>query len=140
MVRDRREYNKEYYLKNREKALVERKKYYEENKEEVKNNNKEYEKNFIKTPKGKYSIQKRKATRRGIEWELTFEEWFKIWQDSGKWDFRGCNKNQYVMCRTGDIGSYSKDNVFIDTNSNNSLALNLKRDSYGRFLPNETSI
>lgn len=58
MVRDRREYNKEYYLKNREKALVERKKYYEENKEEVKNNNKEYEKNFIKTPKGKYSIQK----------------------------------------------------------------------------------
>jgi hypothetical protein len=133
--RDRREYKKQYYEKNRERFLEARKIYYENNKELVKETNKEYEKHYIQTAKGKYSIQKRKAKRRGIAWELSFEEWWTIWEASGKWSERGWGKDKYVMCRYGDIGAYSIDNVFIDTNSNNTKSMNLSRDTGGRFLP-----
>ena len=111
-------YNKEYYLKNKEKIAVIRR---------------AYEKKWIQTPKGKYSIQKRKAKRRKIEWNLTFDEWWNIWQESGKWDERGCNSEQYVMCRTGDIGAYELGNIRIDKAINNTLEIGLTRDQFGRF-------
>jgi hypothetical protein len=69
--------------------------------------------------KRKYTTQKSNATRRGVEFLLSFEEWCKIWEDSGKYEQRGRGKDNYCMCRFGDIGPYSVDNVYIDTNSNN---------------------
>jgi hypothetical protein len=71
------------------------------------------------TPKRKFYAHRCNARRRGIEFILTFEEWFQIWQDSGYWDQRGLGKNQYVMSRYGDQGPYSITNVFIQMNCDN---------------------
>jgi len=81
----------------------------------------EHVRNYQKTPKGKYAAQKGSAKRRGISWELTFDAWWKIWQESGKWDERGKAAEQYVMARKNDIGPYSMENVMIITNAQNSL-------------------
>lgn len=53
------------------------------------------------------------AYERGIEWELTYEDWLHIWQASGHFDDRGCCNGQYVMSRYGDIGPYAAYNVRI---------------------------
>jgi hypothetical protein len=66
-----------------------------------------------KTPKGKYIAQKRQAKQRGIEWQLTFDGWMDLWVQSGKWELRGTKRGQYVMGRRGDVGPYSKDNIYI---------------------------
>jgi hypothetical protein len=60
-----------------------------------------------------FNQQKSNAKRRGIAWRLTFEEWSKIWTDSGKWELRGRNSGQYHMSRPGDQGPYAVDNVRI---------------------------
>lgn len=69
------------------------------------------------TPSGKYSAQKYQAERRGVKWQITFDEWFSIWEVSGKWDERG--SDGYCMCRKGDVGPYHKDNVYIALASQN---------------------
>lgn len=97
------EKHREYYLKNRERILSLRA---------------ERERNWMATPRGKFSIQKRKAKQRKIPWELSFEEWWSIWEQSGRWDERGPNDG-YVMCRDMDTGPYAVDNVRIDSASNN---------------------
>jgi hypothetical protein len=69
-----------------------------------------------------YVTQKKRAKRRGIAWEfINFDQWWGVWQRSGHWAERG-NKdgNSFVMCRYGDVGPYSVDNVFIATCRENS--------------------
>lgn len=87
-----------------------------------------YIKKYQKTPKGKYIRQRSNAKRRGIEWLLTFEEWWEIWQLSGKWEQRGTSYNNYVMARKHDDGPYAKGNVAIIKQAANS------RFSYKRGL------
>lgn len=60
-----------------------------------------------------YACHKSKAKHRGIEFRLTYDEWYKIWKDSGKLELRGVGKGKYVMSRYNDIGAYEKNNVFI---------------------------
>lgn len=68
----------------------------------------------------KFSEQRRSADQRGIEWKLTFAEWWGIWKESGRWESRGNSRStSAVMARTGDIGPYSKDNVRIATLAEN---------------------
>lgn len=63
----------------------------------------------------KYIQQRRNATRlRGIEWRMTFAEWWRIWQESGHWHERGRGQG-YCMARYGDSGPYSPENVYICT-------------------------
>jgi hypothetical protein len=50
---------------------------------------------------------------------MSFEEYKKIWNDSGKWSQRGRKKDEYVLSRKNDIGHYEYDNVFIQTTSDN---------------------
>ena len=69
--------------------------------------------------KNKYSCQKSKAKHRGIDFELSFNEWWDIWQQSGKWEQRGFRKGQYVMSRKNDIGAYEVGNVFIQRAEDN---------------------
>lgn len=88
----------------------------------------EYSKMYEKSAKGKFVRQKSNARARGIEWNLTFEEWLKIWEDSGKWEERGRTANSYVMSRKFDNGPYSVDNVVIVTSKKNS------RDSFDMAL------
>lgn len=60
-----------------------------------------------------YAEQKRGAKQRGIEFKLTFEEWWEIWKPH--WANRGRNVGNFVMCRTMDSGAYEVGNVRIDT-------------------------
>jgi hypothetical protein len=84
-----------------------------------------YNKKSAQSPNFKYHVHKNGAKKRGIGFLLSFEEWWSIWEPF--WDRRGRTKDSLVMCRYGDTGPYAKDNVYIDTYSNNSkLAVQLK--------------
>jgi len=72
-----------------------------------------------KPPKYAYIKQKSQAKQRGIPFLLTFEEWWKIWLDSGKWKQRGIRLDQCCMARFGDIGPYAVGNVRICSVSEN---------------------
>lgn len=61
-----------------------------------------------------FTQQKVNAKKRGIAWELTVTQWWKIWQDSGKWAQRGRGQG-YCMGRHGDAGPYAVGNVYICT-------------------------
>lgn len=68
---------------------------------------------YKQTPLGAYCQQRNTAADRGIAWELNFEQWWRLWSDSGKWADRGRGVGKYVMCRRGDVGPYSAANAFI---------------------------
>lgn len=74
--------------------------------------------------KQRYFEHRQNAKRRGIPFELTFNEWLQIWQDSGKWDMRGKGKGSYVMSRIGDAGPYSVKNVYINSQEDNASLTN----------------
>lgn len=65
------------------------------------------------TPAYKFRQQRCSAAARGVEWQMTFDEWWAVWQASGKWHLRGARDGQYVMGRHGDVGPYAVGNVSI---------------------------
>jgi hypothetical protein len=65
--------------------------------------------------------QRDNAKKRGIAWELTFEQWRKIWEDSHHWKNRGRHTDEYCMARYNDVGTYEIGNVRILTNRDNHL-------------------
>lgn len=71
------------------------------------------------SPKGQYAKHKENARRRGVAFLLTFEEWWSLWEKSGRWNRRGNRKGCYVMSRCQDEGPYALGNVFIATFSAN---------------------
>lgn len=73
----------------------------------------------INKAKRAYKRQRDRAKIREIGWDFTFDTWMQWWIDSGVWDQRGKGTDQYCMCRIGDVGPYSPDNVFAGTNRNN---------------------
>jgi len=77
----------------------------------------EYLKKRYATPAAKYSAQKANAKFRKIEWNLTFTEWWGVWEPH--WDERG-NKGGAWLCRVVEPGPYSKENVYIGTAKTNS--------------------
>lgn len=62
-----------------------------------------------------------------ILWKLSFDDWFKIWQDSGHWEQRGVGLGKYCMSRVNDIGNYEVGNVEIKTMSENIIEGQLGR-------------
>lgn len=67
-----------------------------------------------------YSTQKGNSIkRRNIPFTITYEEWKEVWVSSGHLHEKGRKKGQYCMSRYGDVGPYSKDNVFIQLHSVN---------------------
>src|ERR1035437_8016006 len=62
-----------------------------------------------------FHYQRKKARKRGIRFLLTFAEWLKIWQDSGRLRERGRCRGEDVMSRPGDRGPYAVGNVKIVT-------------------------
>ena len=100
-----------------------------------------YHRDYGHSPYGKFIYARKNALIRNIEWKLTFDEWWKIWQDSGHWEERGADG--FVMCRKSDEGSYNIDNVYIahHTVNNSDAMINKKllRDpNTGRYIsPNE---
>lgn len=65
----------------------------------------------------RYAQHMLNAARRGIEFDLTFEEWWEIWEP--RWNERGRGTNQLGMCRTRDQGPYAAGNVRLDTPKGN---------------------
>lgn len=51
--------------------------------------------------------------RRGIEFLMTYEEWFGVWWRSGRIAEMGRKRGQYCMSRPGDRGPYAVGNVRI---------------------------
>jgi hypothetical protein len=66
-----------------------------------------------------YSSHKQHAAIRGIEWEFSLGQWWRVWKESGKWHLRGRHSGQYVMARFGDVGPYAPHNVEIKTCNEN---------------------
>ncbi|WJM80528.1 hypothetical protein [Pectobacterium brasiliense] len=73
-----------------------------------------------KSPLHAFLSQKRNAKNRGVEWRLSFWEWWSIWQESGKWESRGRGEGHFCMCRIGDAGAYDNKNVYIGSVVHNS--------------------
>jgi len=72
-----------------------------------------------KKPVHRFRMQRSNSRRRGIDWKLTFAEWWLVWHESGKWDERG--RGGYVMARHSDSGAYERGNVkIIKAGENNS--------------------
>ncbi|EXF45243.1 hypothetical protein BAY1663_02322 [Pseudomonas sp. BAY1663] len=67
-----------------------------------------------------FGWQRNHANFRGIEWKMSFWEWFSVWQESGKWEERGRGAGSYCMCRVGDEGAYELGNVYIGSIVHNS--------------------
>jgi hypothetical protein len=67
----------------------------------------------LKVAKRKFWDHRGNAKKRNIPFLLTFEDWCYIWEQSGKWDQRGCQRGKYVMSRYGDKGLYELGNVHI---------------------------
>lgn len=67
------------------------------------------------TVEGKYKAHKENATQRGVEFKLTFEEWWDVWKPHWKEVRQGV----VCMCRFNDEGAYELGNVRIDTWQNN---------------------
>lgn len=66
-----------------------------------------------------FETQRDNAARRGIGFELTFEQWCEIWESSGKYPQRGTLVGQYGMQRYWDSGPYRVGNVEIGTPTEN---------------------
>jgi hypothetical protein len=77
-----------------------------------------------KSPRGCFHKHKFNAKHRSVPFLFTFDEWWSVWDASGKWDQRGRGVGQYVMSRFGDIGPYSLGNVEIRLASDNTAERN----------------
>ena len=70
-------------------------------------------KGVVQQPTKAFYKQRGTAINRGIDWKLTLKEWWGIWEASGHWEDRGRGVQKFAMCRYGDSGPYSCENVFI---------------------------
>lgn len=71
------------------------------------------------SPLTQYVQQRVNSQRSSIAWEMSFAEWWQIWQDSSHYDKRGCGHG-YMMCRFGNTGPYRVGNIEIITGVQNS--------------------
>jgi len=69
-----------------------------------------------------YGYQKFGAKKRGISFELTFEEWYKWFLDQGvDRNIPQANAgSSWAMCRHNDTGPYKLGNIYLATMSQNS--------------------
>lgn len=83
-----------------------------------------------KLAKQRYNLKIRDALTREIDFLMSFDEWWDIWQKSGYYSDYGCRKGQYCMSRYNDVGPYHKDNVFIQLTTDNT-----KQGNIGKKFP-----
>jgi hypothetical protein len=67
----------------------------------------------FKDPKKAYLGHIANAKERGIDFKMTFAEWWQLWEPH--YEKRGRHSGGLVMCRTRDEGCYEVGNVRIDT-------------------------
>lgn len=64
--------------------------------------------------------QRATSKARGVEFNLTFEEYCEFWGDD--FDKKGIKRYDLCMCRYGDAGAYEVGNIYKDTNINNKMS------------------
>lgn len=79
----------------------------------------DYTSNEIKEAVKKFKAHRGQAVRRGIDFLLTFEQWYIWWQQTGHWHERGCRHYEYVMARHNDEGPYALHNIKCITHGEN---------------------
>lgn len=72
----------------------------------------------LKDPTLAYNAQRGNAKEREIGFEITFDEWWTIWEPH--YHLRGRGTNSLCMARQGDVGPYKVGNVYICTHLGNS--------------------
>ena len=77
--------------------------------------------NELRTVRKKFTDHRSNAKKRTIEFKLTFDEWWDIWQSSGHWENRGYGAGKYCMSRFNDQGPYEVGNVFVQLHTDNSI-------------------
>lgn len=65
------------------------------------------------TPMYRFLNARRTKIRTGIEWELTFPQWWRIWQKSGKYEDYGRGEGKYMLVRKKNRGAYRVGNVVV---------------------------
>ena len=96
---------------------------------------------WSQTPKGRYTRQMVHARERNILWQLSFDQWWTLWLESGHWEQRGTRWGQFHMAREGDKGPYAIGNVSIirmeqnvsEARKQNQLPIGVTRRN-GKFL------
>lgn len=73
-----------------------------------------------------YHGQKSMALKRGLKFELDFLSWVVWWISTGHFDERGVYNYNYQMCRKGDTGDYTWDNIYCATGEENKNAFHSK--------------
>ncbi len=68
---------------------------------------------MTRDPKRTYENSKRNAMNRGIEWTLSYEQWWALWEASGHWDDYGCRQGGFVLARIDTTKGFHLDNVVI---------------------------
>jgi hypothetical protein len=86
-----------------------------------------YQTNYRQSLHGKYIRHKHHAEERNHRMLMSFEEWLKVGNDSGKLHLRGNKRGKYVMSRFNDRGDYSIDNVHIQLFEYNIAEWNVTR-------------
>lgn len=86
-------------------------------------------------PEYLYQTHRQNARLRNIPFRLTFEQWWRIWQRSGKWKQRGTRADQYCMARPGDRGAYELGNIVIVRNRENRAERNRNNPMKGKNNP-----
>ena len=72
---------------------------------------------YLRKLRQRYTTQKALAKDRGVDFEFAFDEWLRVWVESGHILERGKEGHQYVMARLEDKGPYRVGNVKIITGS-----------------------
>lgn len=97
----------------------------------------------MSTAKKRYHTCIQEAKARGIAWELTYEQWNNWWLMHGvdREVALPNTKDALCMCRIGDVGPYSLDNIYCATRSQNSIDRTINKPTktkpvltpYGKF-------
>ena len=76
-------------------------------------------KHFTKINIRNFFAQRAQANKRNINFEFDFLSWLVWWISTGHFHERGVLNTDYQMCRKGDVGPYSWDNVYCATGEQN---------------------
>jgi hypothetical protein len=93
----------------------------------------------IQEYKADYENQKSQATRRKIDFNLTFGEWLGWWLDTGNLDRRGRKAGCFQMSRKDDLGAYELGNIECKTKEQNyyeGVRLSKERGTWGTNISN----
>jgi hypothetical protein len=75
----------------------------------------------LPNPWERFCQNRSSARARKIEWKLTFDQWWDLWEEN--FHKRGLGAGKMNLCRSGDVGAYVIGNVRVDTCEANQLEM-----------------